>query len=473
MNWKYNSQKLSKLTTNNNLHSAVIEQLSKDCHCPWTIACSGGADSIYLTLLLYSLFQDNFKNMTIVHFNHKLRSIDSDKDEEFVRKLTEDLGLKFFSGEWNLENNKTINEKNARDARYDFIEKVMNEVGSKILLLGHHKNDIIETLLIRLSRGSGLTGLAAPRPVQIFNNGIIRLRPLLNITKEKIISDLRSLNIPWCEDKTNHENKFLRNKIRNNVIPILKKSADRDVIEGIAQSREILEESDDALQFWLETLIDNPEKNKSYNLNPLLDKPLALVRRALTSWLRVNNLNENLNRVALNQLIFSIKLNKKIKVSAGKNLTIKFEHGVISKTIIDVLSKWHEFFSPTNVTIFFPHGNKLILEKIVLDDKLVSTILNGNIDQNSTAYISNDNDSLNSVLIRTRLPGDRYNPLGSSNSIKLQDMMVNYKVASVERNTIPLVCNNHKNILWVPGFPPSNNQKITETTRRALRLTYL
>ena len=167
--------------------SFIEEAPSKE---PWGIACSGGADSVALLLCIHAHFPQKRSLLNVLHFNHQLRGQDSVDDAQWVKNLAERLGLYFYSGSWKRDIRTKINEAEARRARHTFFRKKLFAMGGRVIFLAHHRGDIAEQMLMRLARGSGLNGLTAPRPVQIFSDGRVYLRPLLDWDKTAILQKL-------------------------------------------------------------------------------------------------------------------------------------------------------------------------------------------------------------------------------------------------------------------------------------------
>ena len=141
-----------------------------------------------------------------------------------------------------------LDENTLRTLRLEFWNKLeKNEAITKIVQ-GHHLDDVAETLLWRIPRGTSVNGLISPKPISQIDN-ITILRPFIHTTKDLIRESLLNCSIPWREDESNKENKYLRNKMRNSVLPMWKKSSDRDLLQGIASSRDLLENDSEALEF--------------------------------------------------------------------------------------------------------------------------------------------------------------------------------------------------------------------------------
>jgi tRNA(Ile)-lysidine synthase len=186
------------------------------------LGISGGPDSIYL-LYQFIGIRDEFKlNLTCVHFNHALRE-ESGQEESFVKDLCKKLKVKCLSEKKNVGKffDGDSLEQTARNLRFDFFLKCARERKAKKIALAHHKDDLIETVLMRLIRGSGLKGLRG-FSVDSRYRSLQVVRPLIDTTKEEILIWLKKNKIDYCEDKSNFEDIFLRNRIRLKLLPMLK-----------------------------------------------------------------------------------------------------------------------------------------------------------------------------------------------------------------------------------------------------------
>lgn len=281
---------------------------------PWGVALSGGADSVALLLLLWAHFPDRRRQLRGLHFDHRLRGAASRADARFCRKLCAGLGVRFVLGEWVRSRGQgTPSEAEARAARWAFISKQ-----AQVVWTGHQLDDVAETMLMRLARGSGAGGLSAPRPVQVHAAGRTHVRPLLGLQKHEISTALRAAGVPWREDATNQTGAYFRNRVRADVIPAWQKAAQRDAISGAGRSRELLAEDDVALDAWLDQ-IDPMAKNGDLLLRRLAARPRALVRRALHRWLLGISPGSELSRQAFDTLLQAVECGKPTRHSLGVN----------------------------------------------------------------------------------------------------------------------------------------------------------
>jgi tRNA(Ile)-lysidine synthase len=284
-------------------------------HPRWAIALSGGADSLALLLLFWAEAEGRWgRDFIALHFNHRLRGRAAEVDEKFCRDVCAALGVKFVSAKWH-DAPKKASEAAARAARHVFFAREMKRRKLRLLWLGHQQDDIAETMLMRLARGSGTGGLAAPRPVQAQADGRVHLRPLLTLKKAEIVAALRTSGASWCEDATNGADTYLRNRLRRSVVPAWAKAVGRDALAGAALSRERLDEDDAALEAWLDELA--PVRGGLLDLTRLAGRPRALWRRALHRWLLSVETETDLSRQGFEQLLAAVERGRDTRFSLG------------------------------------------------------------------------------------------------------------------------------------------------------------
>ncbi len=282
----------------------------------WHVALSGGADSVALLLVLWAHWPERRRRLHVLHYDHRLRGAAAARgDRDFCRRLCTALGLKLTIGEWKRarpnQRGPAISEAEARLARMAFFEK-----HARVLWLGHQQDDVAETMLMRLARGSGAGGLAAPRPVQSIGVRRVHLRPLLGWKKADLIRFLCACGAEWREDVSNAKDSFFRNRVRRNVIPAWVGAAKRDAIAGAARSRELLEEDDLALETWLDHLAPIGRR-RELRLAAIAGKPRALVRRAVHRWLLAQPVVFHLSRQAVDALVAAVERGQTTRHSLG------------------------------------------------------------------------------------------------------------------------------------------------------------
>lgn len=471
-NWPDLAEAFAQLIPKESLDSKVCEFLEAEKDQPWAIACSGGADSLSLLLLIYGHFKEVREQLHVFHFNHNLRSEESDQEEAFVQNVANSLGLKFFVSKGNEEDSKS--EAHLRTVRHSFFKEKLTEIGSNILILGHQQDDVAETMLMRIARGSGTSGLCAPRPISSFRDGRVHLRPLIHLSKKLLLEKLLEAGIPWCEDSSNEGEYYFRNRIRRNVIPEWEAASVSDLWKGVGRSRELLEEDDAALNQWLVTILGEkmPQKGQPLEVDLLSGVPKALYRRALHEWLYVNLLNESLTSASFSSLLNKLINQEPTRVSIGDQFLV-YKQGKLVLEDDESEVCWDEVLIELGKTVQFPNSYAIIAEKITLSLDLKEMIFSGSIDNNKEAYLIYDEDGEKpEFYARSWAKGDRYKPLGSPGSRKLQDMFTDKKIDVRQRRSLPIIYEKTAGIVWCPGFPIAENMKIKNTTQRALKLTY-
>jgi len=250
------------------------------------LGVSGGPDSVCLLDIFSKLAKKYQLSLLIAHVNYHLRGQDSIEDEKFVSKLAEKYNLPLEILDWH---GKTIDENSLRTVRYDFFEKVRKNYKFDSIAVAHNKNDQVETFLMRIIRGAGLSGLSAIKwknvyPVKSeakrgvhnseqFNWGTI-IRPLLGTSRTDILNYLQQNSIIYRTDKTNAENLFLRNKIRNKLIPQLAEEYNPMIIDTIFNASASITEDYDLLSELADKACpkNNLSVNKILKLHPALQK---------------------------------------------------------------------------------------------------------------------------------------------------------------------------------------------------------
>jgi tRNA(Ile)-lysidine synthase len=228
------------------------------------------------------------------------------------------LGVKFRAGHWRKART-AASEAEAREARFGFFEQALRQLRARGLYFGHQQDDIAETMLMRIARGSGAGGLAAPRPVQNLPGHRVNVRPLLALKKTEIVAALRAAGISWREDATNAADHYFRNRVRRTVLPAWRRaSGDRDILAGAARARELLDEDDAALRQWLHEIAPwHGRGNKVLDLGRLAGLPRALLRRALHSWLLAQPKAGRLSRPGFEALLVAVENARPTRQSLG------------------------------------------------------------------------------------------------------------------------------------------------------------
>jgi tRNA(Ile)-lysidine synthase len=322
--WTSAAARTADLLPRERLHPAVAAWADERPRTEgWAVALSGGADSVALLLLLWSHWPARRARLTALHFDHRLRGAESSADAEFCRKLCAALGVTLVSARWKGRR-RSGSEGEARAARFGFFDSAMAARRLHVLWLGHQLDDIAETMLMRLARGSGAGGLAAPRALHAFmptrarGKPRIHVRPLLTLKKGEIARALRAAGAGWREDSSNAKDLHFRNRLRQEVIPRWVRASGRDALSGAALSRELLEEDEVALEAWVDAL-EPMGDDGSLLVSRLEGRPRAVVRRSLHRWLLAQPRAGDLSRQGFDQLLRAVERGYPARHSLGSH----------------------------------------------------------------------------------------------------------------------------------------------------------
>jgi len=281
----------------------------------WGVAVSGGADSIALLLLIWAHWPKQRRRLRVLHFDHGLRGRASADDARFCRRVAAALGVKFVMSKWVRPRGAAApSEAAARLARLSFLQ-----VHARAIWFAHHQDDVAETLLMRLARGSGTGGMSAPRAIQLHGDRSTHLRPLLGLRKHELTAALTAAGASWREDHTNGRPDYFRNRIRHAVLPAWVEAAQRDAVAGAARTRELLAEDDAALEAWMERIA--PISSRVHLLlGRLRGVPRAVWRRALHRWLLRAPRPVDVSRAAFDALLAAAERGRPTRHSLGSQL---------------------------------------------------------------------------------------------------------------------------------------------------------
>ncbi|MBR89669.1 MAG: tRNA lysidine(34) synthetase TilS [Verrucomicrobiales bacterium] len=418
------------------------------------VATSGGMDSMALLFALATASAKYRWRIVAAHFNHRLRGNAAKADQRLVEKFSSQLGVKCATGAWNDKDSDSIKayglEKVARDARYSFLKNKATRHRCDYIATGHHASDQAETFLWRLMRGAGGSGLAGIRPVSGMASGnqIKLVRPLLNFSK----CDMHSLTdenpIPYREDKSNSSPEYLRNKIRQELIPFLEKNFHPKIEFPICQTQDLLRaEADYAIaqaQAWL----------KAAKRAPFWKLHLAVQRRVI--W-------QQLIQLGLEPQYFQIEdlrkvPGKKFAINA-KELLHRDEQGTLRVGTHPNLE-----FSP-NECLIRPTAKWVERE---LGNILVRCRVSSKIVQRDGLEAFDADRTGEAIVLRHWRQGDRFQPIGLKKPSKLKSIFTNAKVKAEGKRQRALACSSNGEIFWVQGLRIGEHAKIRAGTQRFL-----
>ena len=391
------------------------------------LAVSGGADSSALAVLAAEARRGMYT--CVIHASHGRAYGESPEDTEAVRSLAAKLNLPFFEIPLRFRKRRGESpEMAARRARMEAFRRISAKLSLDAIATGHHADDVAETLLLRLVRGGGATGLSGLRPRSELP-GLVLVRPLLELTHEELKAILRTRGIAWREDPTNTDESIRRNLMRRTVIPWLEKHVDPAIRRHLAQSAEILREDDAALEDEATALLYRiTDADGQLVPAPLLSAPKALRRRAARMFLR----------------------------NSGKPDGMRETESFLAKAAreasrIDVPDEYAFVVTP--------------LRGIVPGSKGIGVLP-------AVCSVSAEALAGRNLELRPRRDGDRITPVGFDHAKKLKRIFIDEKVPPELRDTLPVLADaDTGEVLWVPGYRVAKSVAVPDDDARSYKLT--
>ena len=453
------------------------------------VAVSGGPDSLALLICLHSLRERHGLRLHVAHLDHNFRGEEAEEDARFVGSVAEELGLPSTidtrhprSGD--LTRNSSF-EQAARETRYGFLAEVAQDVGAPAVAVGHTADDLAETVLLHILRGSGLHGLRgmtelSPWPWPAQAQGLVLFRPLLAANKTDTVSYCRGLGRTFREDSGNYLDRFTRNRVRNQLLPLLAKDYNPRVRDSLVRLARISAQALDYLEqeterVWPQVAIEIEggvgfRRAELTALHPLLQRMVLRRGYALlkgdTRRLRESHLTSMTEAVNEKNSGLTLDLPGGLKLHLVYN-NLLLSHNAVLPCPFPLLEQDYRVNLPTaeeqqqvtragpwmvtiqTVTSRLAHfqqqgqgANTLINRDPSAEDASPANVW--------TAYL--DRSTLGDELIlRSRRPGDRFQPLGMDRHKKLQDFFTDSRVPRTWRDRVPLLASRH-GIAWVVGY---------------------
>jgi tRNA(Ile)-lysidine synthase len=429
------------------------------------VAVSGGLDSMTLLHALMKLSAEYRWQMVVAHFNHRLRGRASDADERLVRKTAAAMKLRVVAGSADVKafaaKSELSLEMAARKLRHEFFARVASKRKIKTIALAHHADDQVELFFIRLLRGAGGEGLAgmkwrSPSPA---DKTISLVRPLLGFSKSELAEFARENKIRFRHDATNFSFDFLRNRIRNELLPLLRKNYQPGLDKAILRLMEIVGTEADfvgvvaqgvASSLRLDAVRPQAERY-------IFDKlPIAIRRRVLQSQLAEAGVAPDF------ELIESLRQAADCFVSIGSNISVaRDKSGEIQLRTESKLG-----FNTNELVVNLSNGmGAAVFDGVILRWQIGSRGRSPH--QIQEEFFDADKIG-GGIVLRHWRAGDRFQPIGLKSAAKLQDLFVNAKISAARRRELVLAATADGEIFWVEGLRIGERFKLTPRTKRRL-----
>lgn len=403
------------------------------------IALSGGADSVALLRVLHALGY----SCECAHCNFHLRGEESDRDEAFVQQLCKThqikLHIKHFDTETYAKSHQLSIEMAARELRYEWFESLRQELNAQVIAVAHHRDDSVETFMLNLIRGTGINGLKGIAP----QNGWI-VRPLLQVSREDIIYYLQGIHQDYVTDSTNLQDVYVRNKIRLNILPLMKE-INPSIMETI---------QDTSMRLADVASIYHQERKKTLEHS---------VIKVSDHFQRIS-IDKILMDIAPASLLFELLSPLGFNISQIKDIHRSLEHSQAGKRFIS--KNWELIRDREDLLIQRIDSECIVPELIVQEiERTPSFILPKD---KHIACLDADKVKL-PLTIRKWQVGDKFIPFGMNGKKKISDYMTDKKFSLFQKESQYVVCSEDK-IVWLVNERCDNRYRITDQTRRILLL---
>lgn len=407
-------------------------------------ATSGGVDSMTLLYLL-TIVREKIKiNIVCAHINHNLRE-ESYEEFSFVKNYCKKNNI-IFEGKIFEKNISGNLESEFRKRRYKFFDDIVNKYNAKYLLTAHHADDLIETILMRIVRGSAIKGYSGFEKITKRKDYDI-LRPLIFYTKQDIYSYTQENHIEYREDKTNESDNYTRNRYRKYILPKLK-DENKNVHKKFLKFSEELNDANNFINKYVDNLLKKYYKNFILDITYLVNEDDYILKKVIYKMLYniyTNNINQ-INDQNINNIIKIIKSKK-------PNLSINLKNNIIA------VKKYNNLEIKMNIE----KQDYKVEIKSTVKTKIgnIKYVKSSNMTNNYICYL-NSNDIKLPLYVRNRKNGDFIEVLGLSGKKKIKDIFIDSKINKEDRDDYPLVVDSNDTILWVPGIKKSKYDRLKD-----------
>lgn len=449
------------------------------------VAVSGGPDSVALLSILAHLRRELHFSLHVAHLNHMFRAKEAEEDALYVKELAKKFSLPITVRKRNvpafIKRKHLSPEEGARQVRYKFLQDVAEKTGANKIALGQTADDQVETILMWMLRGSGLKGLAGIPAVRPLENFLI-IRPLMEVSRSEIEDYLREEGLPAQVDASNLKPVYLRNKIRLKLLPLLARDYNPNIKSVLSGMSQILEADDEYLTEVQERIFQKVarvqgRRRVEINLVSLRKLHPSMQRRILRRSIEL--VKGNLQGITLSHLEDVINM-----VNQGQTGSqVHLPKDIVVKRIYQkvLISQGREPKTSVKYSYQLPIPGEAEIEE--LNITLRSSLLNrrsiGRVRElRKSSSLKKACFDFNEIklplMIRNRRQGDRFQPLGMEGRKKLKEFFIDEKIPREEREKIPLLVQRKQpNILWVVGRRQAEKAKVSQETKRVLKVEIL
>ena len=437
------------------------------------IALSGGPDSVAMFDLFMQIMDDLNIHISVAHFNHGLRGAEADNDAKFVSDLCQRSGIECYTEKGNVakfaRDNKLAIEQAARLKRYEFLDRVAANILADKVATGHTQNDQAETVLYHFLRGSGFRGL---RGIPLKRGQYIR--PILWASRKQILEYLDARNLGYRIDSTNFDVKFVRNKIRHELLPEIKSKYNPNIISALYKLSDVTNEGEEFLYYTGQKAFEKCLIFRN-TTKIVLDILSFLTYFKIQQKYMIIIALEELGRVEyiFNYNIFEQIIQSVLKKKSGKKIIIDKDFQISIAGSELVIARKSVSTVPVTIMIDLKKDTYSLWDGWILKIQDVDkSEITKQITANPDVEIVDKAKLTFPIIIRTLKRGDRFYPLNLGKSKKLSDFFIDEKVPFYIRDRIPiLLCGDE--IIWICGYRLDDRFKVTDQTTVGMKLELL
>jgi tRNA(Ile)-lysidine synthase len=392
----------------------------------------------------------------IAHLNHLLRGAESDEDEKFVRESAQRLSLPCIVEQINVtaqarSANQNL-ESTARELRYNFLLRVARKCGAQIVLTGHTQDDQVETILMRLLRGSGSQGLRGIHQIRPLDEKVRLIRPLLGTTRAEVIAHCEHYRVAFRTDLSNLSTDLTRNRVRSQLLPLLQSFNPR-FNETLVRTAELIAKDEEYLQQVSSELFTKVCHELQLDIKLLRELHPAIRRRVIRIWLREVRGGllriDSKHLVAIENLICQEQSGHRIELPGNWCVTREFDR--LSLTRINNVPQNKLGSIILNQQSGSEYGDFIFTVQRHVPRESLNIIKHK--DSDLSSVLLRECEELDNLSLRTRTAGDAYIPQGRDHRVKLKTLMIRRKIPLTQRDTYPIVVTADDRIVWGPGLP--------------------
>ncbi len=440
------------------------------------VGVSGGADSMVLLYILHRLRKRLDLRLHVAHLNHRLRGAEAERDAEFVRCFSEQLGIPCTIESRNvpehIRKSKLSPQDAARQVRYQFFEALGKQIGAQKIATAHHADDQAETFLLALIRGAGIHGLGGIQPI---SKGNI-IRPLLSVTRDQVEAYARTEGLQWVVDSSNACRKYVRNGIRLDLLPLLQQQFNPAIVKRLTEYAQLFREDaffiDKIARKQYNQICKREHESIKIHLEGFAQQDCtiqrAIIYKAFQELTGARHQLETCHVRAVLNLFTKKDTGKRLSLPKHLSAVRSYEWGVLQ--CADVL-KPDKFSKTCQVALAIPGRMKFAdvdIETNLAQPCTPDSCLGENKQSQAMLVQPVDYDSVfPPVMARFRRAGDCFRPLGMHGKKTLKKFFIDRKVPRHKRNRIPL-CADRDGIIWVMGYNIDDRVKVTQHTKNIL-----